>query len=311
MNKRLPALSLCLCVLAACATAPGKKETAAKKPPSPPPIPESVKKEQEARLIKDVYRALEEGDMGTADTMLQRVVLINPKSIEARLAQGEVFMRLNRYQEAINVFNRLIIEEKVLARAYQGLGLARLQRNELPRAKEALEKAVALNDELWRAWNGLGFYYDRQKNWAEAEKSYNAALEVRRDKPSLFNNRGFSKLMRRRYEEAIEDFRAALGLDPNLPVARMNIRLAQAWLGRYVEAIAGSSQRELPEVLNNVGYIAMLKGEYAAAQAYFSRAMELSPSYNETAAKNLRKLEVIKSQTVSKRNTSQRNSTKK
>jgi Tfp pilus assembly protein PilF len=291
-------------VLAACATAPEKKTAA--KPPSPPPVPDSVKKEQEARFIKDVYRALDVGDVATADAMLRRAVLINPKSIEARVARGEIFLRLNRYQEAINIFNRLIIENKEPARANQGLGLANLMMNQLSRGQDALEKAVALDDQLWRAWNGLGFYHDHRKEWAQSEKCYIAALKERRDKPSLFNNRGFSKLMQGRYEEAILDFKAALRLNQNLAIARMNIRLAQAWLGRYVEAIAGASQRELPEVLNNVGYIAMLKGEYSAAQAYFSRAMELSPSFNETASNNLQKLEVIRSQNVSKRSTSKR-----
>lgn len=302
--QRIIAFCLCLGVLAACAAGPEKKTAA--KLPAPPPVPESVKKEQEARFIKDFYRALEEGDMATADALLVRVNRINPKSLEARVAQGEIFIRLSRYQEAINVFNRLIFEKKLLARAYQGAGLANLQMNQQELGKSNLEKAVALNDQLWRAWNGLGFYYDRHKQWKKAASSYDRALKVRRDKPSLFNNRGFSKLMHGAYEDAITDFRAALRLNPDLSVARMNIRLAQAWLGRYVEAIAGASREELPQVLNNVGYIAMLRGEFPVAEAYFSRAMERSPSYNETAANNLKKLEVLRSQSAHKSKISKR-----
>jgi Flp pilus assembly protein TadD len=304
MMQKILAFCLCLGVLAACAAGPQKKTAA--KPPAPPPVPESVKKEQEARFVKDIYRALEEGDLATADALLRRVTLINPDSVEARAAQGEIFIRLSRYQEAVNVFNRLIFEKKLLARAHQGAGLANLQMNQQTLAKTHLEKAVALDDQLWRAWNGLGFYYDRRKQWKKAERSYNSALKVRSDKPSLFNNRGFSKLMQGTHESAINDFKSALRIDPDLLVARMNIRLAQAWLGRYVEAIAGASRDELPEVLNNVGYIAMLKGEFSVAEAYFSRAMERSPSYNETAANNLKKLEVLRSQSARKSKISKR-----
>jgi Flp pilus assembly protein TadD len=301
---RILAFCLCLGVLAACAA--GSQQKTAAKPPAPPPVPESVKKEQEARFITDVYRALDEGDMATADALLRRVTLINPDSVEARAAQGEIFIRLSRYQEAVNIFNRLIFEKKLLARAHQGAGLANLQMNQQTLAKTNLQKAVALDSKLWRAWNGLGFYYDRHKEWKKAERSYNNALKVKSDRPSLFNNRGFSKLMQGSYESAISDFNSALRLNPDLMAARMNIRLALAWLGRYVEAIAGATRDELPEVLNNVGYVAMLKGEFPVAEAYFSRAMERSPSYNETAATNLKKLEVLRSQSAHKSKISKR-----
>ena len=50
----------------------------------------------------------------------------------------------------------------------------------------------------------------------------------------------------------------------------------------------------------------MLRGEFPVAQAYFSRAMERSPSYNETAANNLKKLEVLRSQSAQKSKISKR-----
>lgn len=261
-----------------------------------PEASDQQKKEQEARFIKDIYRALDQGDLAMADALLVRVLYINPKSVEARLARGEIFLRQSRYGLAKEAFKSLVKEEKLLARSYQGLGVARLQQGRRAMAKQAFDKAVSLDSELWRAWNGLGYFYDSVKDWKRAEQSYDRALKLRRDKPALFNNQGFSKLMQSRYEDAIVDFRAALQMSPLLKVTRMNIRLAQAWLGRYVEAAAGASKKDLPTVLNNIGYIAMIKGEYAAAEAYFSRAMELSPSFNETASNNLQKLEVFKSQ---------------
>lgn len=261
-----------------------------------PEASDKQKKEQEARFIKDIYRALDQGDLAMADALLIRVLYINPKSVEARLARGEILLRQARYGLAKEAFKSLVKEEKLLARSYQGLGVARLQQGRRATAKQAFDKAVSLDSELWRAWNGLGYFYDSVKDWKRAEQSYDRALKLRRDKPALFNNRGFSKLMQSRYEDAIVDFRAAPQMSPLLKVTRMNIRLAQAWLGRYVEAAAGASKKDLPTVLNNIGYIAMIKGEYAAAEAYFSRAMELSPSFNETASNNLQKLEAFKSQ---------------
>ena len=250
---------------------------------------------QKDRFVRDINLALEQGQLDTAETLVVRLRYIDPKNPEALIARGEILSRQSRYGKAIKVFNQLIKDKKLTARAHQGRGLANLQMGNSFVAMGDLKRAVALNKELWRSWNGLGYYFDTVQKWDEAEKGYSAALAIRRDKPSIFNNRGASKLMQRRYEGALVDFRAALKLDPNLAVARMNIRLALAWLGRYVEAIAGAAKPELPAVLNNVGYVAMIKGEYAAAEAYFARAMVLSPSFHEIAATNLKKLEALKS----------------
>ena len=43
----------------------------------------------------------------------------------------------------------------------------------------------------------------------------------------------------------------------------------------------------MPNVLNDVGVIAMRQGDLRRAESYFARAMELSPSYHAKAAQNL------------------------
>ena len=278
--------------LAGCASVSGKD---AKKPNPAPGATAALTQAQKDRLVRDINLALEHGRVDTAESLVVRLQYVDPKNPEVRIARGEILIRQARYGKAIEIFGQLIEDKKLLARAHQGRGLANLQMGNSYVAMGELKKAVALNKELWRSWNALGYYYDTVHKWNEAERNYDAALAIRRDKASIFNNRGSSKLMQRKYADALADFRVALKLDPNLAAASMNIRLTLAWLGRYVEAIAGAAKREYPVVLNNVGYIAMIKGEYAAAEAYFVRAMELSPSYHEIAATNLNKLEALKS----------------
>ncbi len=291
MTSRILA-SLCVLALVAGCQTTAKDKPEAKAPA--PKISEAEKKRQEARFVKDIHRALDEGKIKSADSLVARLRFISPQSQEANLAQGEIYFRLGRYSLAADRFAKLVRDKALLPRAHQGLGLAQLRLKRFESAKKSLDEAVAADPELWRAWNGLGYYYDSRKDWKQSEVHYSRALKLRRDKPTLFNNLGFSKMMQGKHEAAIGDFKEALRRDPNLQTTRMNIRLAQAWQGRYVQAIAGATKRELPEVLNNVGYVAMLKGEYARAEAFFSRAMELSPSFNETAASNLQKLEAFK-----------------
>ena len=109
----------------------------------------------------------------------------------------------------------------------------------------------------------------------------------------IYNNRGFSMLMQQRLKEAVADFTLALRMDPEFEIARENLRLALAWQGRYVHAMAGASNRDMARVLNNVGFIALMRGDYGNAEAYLLRAMEADPSYNETAARNLTYLKQV------------------
>ncbi len=100
--------------------------------------------------------------------------------------------------------------------------------------------------------------------------------------------------MQRRLEEAVADFNSALRMDAEFEVARENLRLALAWQGKYVRAMAGASNRDMARILNNIGFIALMRGDYGNAESYLLRAMEADPSYNETAARNLSYLEQVR-----------------
>jgi Flp pilus assembly protein TadD len=127
-----------------------------------------------------------------------------------------------------------------------------------------------------------------------AANSYNKAIEGNPDSIMIYNNRGFSMLMQKRLEEAVEDFNRVLRMDPEFDIARENLRLALAWQGKYVHAMAGAPVNDMPRILNNVGFIALMRGDYENAEAYLLRAMEVDPSYNETAARNLTYLRQVR-----------------
>jgi Flp pilus assembly protein TadD len=101
-----------------------------------------------------------------------------------------------------------------------------------------------------------------------------------------------SFMLQGRYAEAEAAFERALAIDPGLLPAKSNLRLSLAWQGRYNEALEGLAPETAGEALNNVGYVAMLRGDYEAAERYLSQAMEVSATYNEAAARNL---ELLKS----------------
>ena len=254
------------------------------------------------RLVDELNHAIEGGDLAQANLIVTRLQNLRPNEPEALLARAEIALSQGNYNQAISGFEPLVTDASVSARAHQGLGLAFLLTGRSMEAKKHFDDAVTLDPKLWRAWNGLGHYNDIQRHWNESDKSYARAIKLKPDSAIIFNNRAFSHLMQSQYELAISDFRKALQYDPTLSIARNNLGIALAWRGRYEEALAGESHDNLPQAFNNVGYVAMLNGDYVVAEAYFVRAMEASFSFNNQAAANLRRLQIMKSRKSNNKN---------
>lgn len=247
------------------------------------------------RLVADLNSAIDNAQVVDVRMIIRRLQGQEAAKPQVALANAEIELFQGQYASAAEIFRSLLTVSDVSSRAHQGLGLVLLLVRKPEEAREHLETATKLNPQLWRAWNGLGYYFDLQRNWKRAEQCYVNALDIAKNSPKVLNNLGFSRLMQSRYDVAIADFRTALKMDAGLAVAKTNLRVALAWRGSYAEALSAVAPAELPQALNNVGYIAMLKGEYALAEAYFTRAMEANPAYDAQAASNLRRLDALRS----------------
>ena len=157
-------------------------------------------------------------------------------------------------------------------------------------AEERLQRAVELDPGNWRAWNALGQARDRRQAWGMAEKAYVAALQQAPEEPAVLNNYGMSQLAAGNHVRAEQLFAQALERAPDLEIVETNLRLALALQGRYDAALAGTATAAAPESLNNVGYAALMRGDYPSARAFFLQAIDASPSFYEPAWRNLRYL---------------------
>jgi len=236
----------------------------------------------------------------------QRLTRLDQASLEtprAKLVLGEVFLGLSSPKEALTLFEAIQTDETYRARAYQGMGLSLMALGDLNTAKPQFDRAVAADPNLWRSWMALGRVHDSNKNWPEAQAAYEKALAAQPGSPIVVNNMGMSLMLQHRYAEAAEDFQHALTTDPTMAMTRANLRIALAWQGKYDEALVGAEAGGRADALNNVGYVAMLRGDQEAAQKYFSQALENSPTYHERAGRNLETLKLLaKSKTASQAN---------
>lgn len=214
-----------------------------------------------------------------------------PDNYQAAMGLAEAQLGLRQLLDALAGFEFVMESEEMRAKALQGRGITLILMGRDDLGLPLLRQAVEQDPGLWRAWNAIGRNYALEGDAEKALASYDRALLADDKAASTYNNRGMTLIMAMRYSEAESSFRHALMLDPALEAAKMNLRLALAWQGQYDEAVAELKRGEAPRVLNNIGFVAMERGDFATAKLFFTKSMEISPSYYPVAAKNLEYLE--------------------
>lgn len=251
--------------------------------------------------IADAERALDAKDYQRAYDILRQHLIRNPTDDAAKLSLAQTYLGRYEGRNAQTVLDSLTDEARDSPRAHLLRGLALLVVGERVEATVQLEMALEADPSLWQAANGLGLIHDFEKRWDEAEASYRLALEKKSDSAVVHNNLGYSYLRQGRLDEATKAFTTSISIEPNLATAVSNLRLALAAKGRYIDAAAGTVRADLPQVLNNIGYVAMVRGDYESAGVFFQRAIDESPVYYDTAEENLERLKTLTGRPIDER----------
>jgi len=240
-----------------------------------------------------VQQALDEQRLLDADRFLSQAALAGMKDSRLSLLDGELGLMRGHYSDALAPLQEAKKTPATAARALQdeGVALSLLSRSE--EAMKSLQEAVAMDASLWRAWNALGAEYDARSRWGDAEAAYDKALAASGDQPIVLNNRGYSRLLQRRRDAAIADLVAALRKRPDFTEARTNLRLALAIGGEYDRAVAGGSSADQAALLNNAGFAAAMRGDYASAEHLLGQAIKAKGEYYTKASSNLRIVQAL------------------
>jgi Flp pilus assembly protein TadD len=237
--------------------------------------------------LSQIQTAFDDQRYVDASKLLNQAVLSSSSDPRLTYWAGQLSLARGRYEDALANFTRIKSDPSVqgLALEGEGIALARLGRSD--QAMISLKAAIAANPAAWRAWNALGSEYDRRHDWTQAEAAYDHAFTASGGAAIVLNNRGFSRLSQKKTDLAIQDFVAALQKKPDLVTARSNLRLAMSMQGEYDRAVKGDAGKDQAAVLNNAGYAAMLRGDYAKAKELFEQAMKTKGGYYAVAAANL------------------------
>lgn len=252
-----------------------------------------------AELHQEAALALETNRASRARQLYQTILAENPDDAEAHAGMGEALLFLGQHAAGLDhSLEAVALAEgrtDLQARALHAAGLSLLLTGRAGEAEERLDAAVAADQASWRSWNALGRARDARRAWDDAAIAYRRALTLAPDEAAVLNNYGLSRLSAGDHDQAALLFGRALEASPDLAPAETNLRLALALQGRYDQALAGVAAEDRPAALNNAGYAALLRGDYAKSRMLLLQAIELSPSFYQPAWSNLQFLGSVES----------------
>ncbi|MDQ2921037.1 MAG: tetratricopeptide repeat protein, partial [Acidobacteriota bacterium] len=186
-----------------------------------------------------------EGDARQTIDYYDAARLLRPDYLPVFVSLGNVYLQLNRLDEAEANFRRALESNENIAAAHYGLGQAALSKRSYADAARHLEKAVSLAPEANRlqyalamAYRGLG-----KMDQAQSHLALSGTVGVRASDPLLDGLqdlikgarlhliRGRTALEARRFSEAADQFRKAVAAQPDSIPAHFNLAAALTQTG--------------------------------------------------------------------------------
>ncbi|MGE4063206.1 MAG: tetratricopeptide repeat protein [Rhodospirillaceae bacterium] len=189
-----------------------------------------------------------------ANAMLSSIGRGEPGYLEARMQIANNLAAMSRTEESLAVLRELLKDRPQWADVHIAVGdlLRREERfaEAVGEYTAALKLRPAQAEENWAIYYTRGISYERTKDWANAEKDFKKALEIKPGEASVLNYLGYSYLDR----------------GVNLKEARRLIEMAY------------SKRPDDGYIIDSLGWMLFVLGEYDKAVVHLEKAVEAAPA---------------------------------
>ena len=249
----------------------------------------------------------QQGNWSAAKVYYQKALTLEPNNAEICANLGEVQIKLQRYEDAVQTLQQAIGHNPQLWRAYHllgdalsqqklwqkavgayekailfnsnsyslthyGLGLAHLELEQYPEAVKALNKSIELDNSFSWSYYHLGSALCMLEQWSKAAEALIKSIELNPDFDWAYHKLGNAKAEIKDWDGAVNAYKKALEITPDLPKTEDKLN----------DALRQRSKLDLEQVTEY--YQTSLERDPQQESAYF-KALEVSPDDPEIYAK--------------------------
>ena len=226
------------------------------------------------------------GDKEKAESYYRQAIEMDPGSTgpSVYVQLGYMFLNSLEREKAREAFSKAIELDKLNGAAHNGLGSILVAEDKLDEAMEEFEIAVRSLPNHPTLLAGLAMLYDKQHQAEKAKEFIERALAVNESCLPALNNQGLILKHAGDLEKAMASFNRALEVNPGFLPARQNLALCYVALRDEEKAVAEFTtvlryNRRVPQALVNVGAYHADHGRPAMAKQLLERALSVAPGY--------------------------------
>ncbi len=203
--------------------------------------------------------------------------------------QGIAIFRQKRYEEAIQIFDKVLAINPRNETAYYSKGQIFRLTGRMEEALAAYEMAIIINPNWWRVYAGKAMLYENQKNDAEAIKWYQRAIKTNPNIVILYFRLAYIFHMSGREEDAISYYDRCIAVDPSFSTAYLNKGVLLKSQGKSAEALAlyqkaASFDQGNPSIFFNMGNAYLDLRQYKRALENYEITLQLNPNHSKAIA---------------------------
>ena len=249
------------------------------------------------KLLGRIYlRALSEGQnapssssptgnvLGQAITEYEKIVALQPKSVEDRMVLGQLYTVKHDPKKAEEQFKTAQAMEPDSEEVVLNLARLYAESGDLEQAAKVIE-AVPAADRTAKMEDALGSAYEQLKRTKESIAAYQRANDLEPGDPRTLEALGRALLSDNQLDEALKQYRGLAEADPENAGALVRIGEIQRRQGKYEDALATIRKARRMDSGNleagyNEGLLLDVLGRYDESAQAYEKMVELTSHAN-------------------------------
>ncbi len=172
----------------------------------------------------------------------EKAIDIKPDYSQALYGQGKALFQLKKYQKSLIAYDKAIQIQPNYLEAWRNRGFVLVSLKRYPEAIATVDKALQLKNNDPQVWQLKGDVFIKIGQYNDAIKSYEQAINLQSDNPELWYKKGSAFQNLKQYEEAITDYKKTVELKADHELAWYNLGNCAVNLNRYEFALQAYDQ---------------------------------------------------------------------